>query len=113
MNAMNTHDALVINPMGLSINLVPSPFRAYFPKTKVRHTDKDTELWKRIKASNTINDVIVNRLTPNEYLEILREELSLGSDLVEEHMALLEEVKKHGNTGMDKQAFKVSRKFCF
>ena len=113
MNAMNTHDALVINPMGLSINLVPSPFRAYFPKTKVRHTDKDTELWKRIKASNTINDVIVNRLTPNEYLEILREELSLGSDLVEEHMTLLEEVKKHGNTGMDKQSFKVSRKKIF
>eukprot|EP00111_Clytia_hemisphaerica_P023811 TCONS_00070164-protein len=107
MNAMNTHDALVINPMGLNINLVTSPFRAYFSKTKVKHSEKETELWKRIKDSNAINDVIINRLTPGEYSEILKEELSLEANLVEEHLKLLEEVKKHGNIGMDKQSFKT------
>lgn len=110
MNAMNTHDALVINPMKMNISLASSPFRVYFPRTKVKHSDSDLEMWKQIKT-NVVKGgggVTTNRLTPDEYGDILRDDLKYGEALIKEHLKMVDVVKAYGNVGMNFDLFKVS-----
>lgn len=108
MNAMNTHDALVINPMKMCVHLAVSPYRAYFPRIKNHRTNSiDLQLWERIKGSGDAGDVTANRLTPAEYGEILRDDMKYGLELVAEHLSILDAVKRFGNIGMDIQKFQV------
>lgn len=110
MNAMNTHDALVINPMKMNISLSSSPFRVYFPRTKTKQqTTSDIEMWKRIKANGAKGGggVTTNRLSPDEYGDILRDDLKCEEVLIAGHLKMVDIVKAYGNVGMDIDLFKV------
>ena len=114
MNAMNTHDALVINPMKMNISLAASPFRVYFPRSKAKHTADDLEMWGRIRANGVKGGggVTTSRLSPDEYGEILRDDLKCEEALVAGHLKMVDVVKGYGNVGMNFDLFKVGWLLC-
>ena len=107
-NAMNTHDALVMNPVKVKVNMVVSPYRSFFSKAKHKLTDKENEMWQRIKASDRINDVNLNRLSSEDLAEVLRESLQCGEDLIAEHLQVVSIIKAAGNVGVDLNSLNVN-----
>ena len=111
---MDTHAALVISPMNMNISLGASPFRVYFPRSKAKHTADDLEMWGRIRANGVKGGggVTTSRLSPDEYGEILRDDLKCDEALVAGHLKMVDVVKGYGNVGMNFDLFKVGWLLC-
>jgi len=106
-NAMNTHDALVINPVNVKMNIIVSPYRSFFSKVKHKLTDEENEVWKRIRSGVKINHVNLNRLSSEDYAGILKNSLQFDENLVAEHLQVVSMVKAAGNVGIDLISLKV------
>ena len=65
-------------------------------------------MWQRIKASDRINDVNLNRLSSEDLAEVLRESLQCGEDLIAEHLQVVSIIKSAGNVGVDLNSLNVN-----
>lgn len=101
-NAMNTHDALIINPMRVEYHVRSSPFRTTF--TKLKHHSSDA--WKRLRMQED-GACAMETLSISEYCTILREDLKYSAKQIDTHVVIIDRVGAAQTIGIKLKDFKV------
>ena len=113
-NAMNTHDALVINPMIASAHLKVSPFQTFFTKLKPSFKSTSKETIKRFREQKREVGLYSDGLSTDEFKEILKDIYNYNEDMISEYMKLISLIKKGGAVGVQYRELKVSQYvLCF
>lgn len=106
-NAMNTHDALVVNPMAVLMHLKISPFTIFFrdltkeDKVEVDGCFHDSEIGKRFRDQVHENaGWAYNSLSIEDYAEILKDNFEYQDDVIEGHVTIIKMVKLAGVFGI-------------
>ena len=110
-NAMNTHDALVINPMIASAHLKASPFQTFFTKLKPSFKSISKETIKRFREQKRDVGLYSDGLSTDEFEEILKDVYNYNEHIISEYMKLISLIKKGGAVGVQYQELKVSQDF--
>lgn len=102
-NAMNTHDALVTNPMEIIIHTKSSPFRNLLPKLKLTNTQK--EIWDHFCDQADDKDES-DELMIEEYCDLLKEQMNFDEFEIEDHKTIINKVHTAGVVGLRENKFK-------
>lgn len=113
-NAMNTHDALVINPMIASAHLKASPFQTFFSKLKPSFKTTNKETIKRFREQKHGVELYPDGLSTDEFKDILKDIYNYNEDITSEYMKLISLIKKGGAVGVQYRELKASQGvLCF
>ena len=107
-NAMNTHDALVMNPMEITFHLKTSPFRDFFNQCKHKLTSSEEGIWKRFRECPDVSNHIGGGLPVDDYCSILKEEFEFNAVYITYHTLIVERIKAVGVAGLKIKLFNVS-----
>ena len=110
-NAMNTHDALVTNPMEVIIHSKTSPFRIFLTKLKISSAQK--EVWKRFSEENEYDENDSRELSITEYCDRLRENMNFVEYKILDHMRIMDKIRSFGVAGLKVNEFKVCWMFVY
>lgn len=108
-NAMNTHDALVMNPMPIRVHLHTTPFKSFFTRSKVKLTEEEQALWKRNRVDiGNGNEISMDHMKFEEYFELLKDQLKYSEEVLQNHEKIIDKVKSCGPVGITIRTFKVT-----